>query len=619
MTTLAPHAPAHPGSTSGVTPTLPTKECRTEKCEISIHIGVFFDGTGNNQDWVENADVNWRKGLVHWWTNKPRNNLTQLQQRCDSNVARLFRSYPDEPTEGYYPVYVPGVGTPFKEIGEDEPSGLGAAFGAGGDGRINYGMLHVLNSMYRAISGGARPLIAAPTVQALCSTGRATIHPRTRQPTIGRDRQEALRSVGMDRQGGLLMDASHNSHREAFFKSQFATLAARIASTPKPQLVEVFIDVFGFSRGAAQARTFCNWMDQLFQGDRLAGVKTHLRFLGLFDTVAAVGVGTAITSFTDGHQGWGDAPYLRIPARVRHCEHLVAMHENRSAFPLEDLRMGGAMPARCRQYRYPGMHSDVGGGYGPTDQGRGPGGQDSEKLSQIPLNHMFAAARAAKVPVDKDLAQVQGGSDCFAIAPSLQQSYDAFLAANGSGERALKDCLLDYLAWRIAVRDDYANLPATRRASADDREDLAGANTTLIKDFDTVRGHTSVDARIAEQRRAATFFNQRKRELDALEQEKQRRASEMRVLSRTAHEVVQRALALPPTPPAVAHLFANYCHDSYAGFQPFEAPVAVGMDAPGKWEPEGYLRYRTRYAGSDTRLTQATPPSAQPQSGVVSV
>lgn len=617
MSTIDVQASAHPGNTVGVSPTLPTRECRSEKCEISIHIGVFFDGTGNNQDWVENASVNWRKGLLNWWNDKSRNTRTQLQQQCDSNVARLFRAYPDEPTEGYFRGYIPGVGTPFKDIGEDEPRGLGAAFGAGGDGRINYGMLHVLNSMYRAISGGVQPLVPAPTVQALCSTGSATMHPKTGLPNLNRGTQNALRAVGMDQQGGLLMDANHGGHRDAFFKAQFATLAARIASTPKPQLVEVFIDVFGFSRGAAQARTFCNWMDDLFQGDRLAGVMTHIRFLGLFDTVAAVGVGASASAFTDGHQSWGDASYLRIPARVRHCEHLVAMHENRSAFPLEDLRMGGALPPRCRQYRFPGMHSDVGGGYAPSDQGCGPGGQDSEKLSQIPLNHMAAAAHAAKVPLNKRLAVDDRGWDSFAIAPALQQAYDAFLQANGSGERALKDCMLDYLAWRIAVRHDYANLPASRRASADDRDDLIGANATLVRDLDTVQGHTSIDARITEQRRAASFLNPRRRELQALDEEKLRRASEMRSLSATAREVVQRAQALPPTPSAVALLFSQYCHDSYAGFKPFDTPVAAGVDMPGTWEIEGYLRYRTRYAGSDARLTRLTMPPTTTEADVM--
>jgi hypothetical protein len=69
--------------------------CHAEKCEFSLHIGLFFDGTGNNQDWVE-----------------PGTGGSQLERHKDSNVARLFRAYPDTALEGYYRHYIPGVGTP---------------------------------------------------------------------------------------------------------------------------------------------------------------------------------------------------------------------------------------------------------------------------------------------------------------------------------------------------------------------------------------------------------------------------------------------------------------------------------------------------------------------------
>lgn len=606
-------AAAHPMGTAGVTATTPTLQCRAERCEIRIHIGVFFDGTGNNQDWVENPSVNWRKGLINWWNDKPANTLTQLQQRCDSNVARLFRAYPDDFLNGLFPVYIPGVGTPFKEIGEIEPEGLGAAFGAGGDGRINFGLLHVLNSMYRAIAVGSRRMISMEAVRALCSNGAATTS-RSGDSTLSKADQAALRPVGMQDKGGLLMDTNHDGHRVAFFNEQFARLEQKIASTPKPQLMEVFIDVFGFSRGAAQARVFCNWLDTHFKADRLAGVKAHMRFLGIFDTVAAVGLGASATSFTDGHQSWGDAPYLRIPSRVRHTEHHVAMHENRSAFPLEDVRHNGLMPARCRQLRYPGMHSDVGGGYAPADQGRGPGRQDSEKLSQIPLNDMFDAAVAARVPLSKVLAVAQSRWNCFEIAASLREAYDAFLAANGRGERLLRDCLMDYLAWRISVRQQYGKLPATLRASADDREDLMGANRTLVDDLATVQAWATIDQRLADARKARTLLNDNAERIKALEEEKRQLASKMGDLSSSAAEVFARAGAWRAMGGAEQEMFSNYCHDSYAGFKPFDAPVTAGLDAPGTWEPEGYLRYRTRYEGGDARLTQLAP-ERETQSG----
>lgn len=602
-------ASAHPGSTAGVRPTVPTKACKAENCEMRVHIGIFFDGTGNNQEWVENTPVNWRRSVVNWWNKTPRNTQTQMQQRRDSNVARLFRSYRDDPQEGYFPYYVKGLGTPCREIGEAEASGLSAGFAAGGDGRINYGMLQVINGMYRAISVADQPLIPDATIVALCRNGQVHAPRGGSSSDLSPQDREALRKVDMAGRGGLLMSLSHSSHRESFYKEWFGRLEQKIKATPKPKLVEVFIDVFGFSRGAAEARVFCNWLEPFFKGNTLAGVTTHIRFLGLFDSVAAVGLGASATAFTDGHQSWGDAPYLRISRRVQHCEHYVAMHENRGAFPLEDARHQGVLPPNVRQHRFPGMHSDVGGGYTPTNQGRGPGGQDADKLSQIPLNCMFDAAVAAKVPLSKRLAQVVSGWDCFEISPSLRSAYDAFLLANGKGDRPLKECLLDYLAWRYAVKEKYPDLPGCLRASPDDRDDLRGANRTLIADARTVEAFSTIDQRIAEaKRRFITIESDVKR----LQEEKEQLRERMAELSRHAAEIVQRLKAHRPIAPAEAWLFEHYCHDSYAGFKPFDAPVAAGVDAPGTWETEGYLRYRVRYEGNDERLAQRTPELLQP-------
>jgi hypothetical protein len=594
-------AAAHPGSTVGVTATKPTQACNTEKCEIRINVGIFFDGTGNNQDWVENGDVNWRTGLANWWNNKAKNKQTQLQQRSDSNVARLFRSYPDNPRDGYYPLYVPGLGTPFAEISEVEARGMGMGFGAGGDGRINYGMLHVLNSMYAAISIGNKRLVNPNAIKVLCSEASTE--------KLDDDKKAALKPLGMQDKGGLLMSTLHTGNRADFFKKQFGILAKKIDMTPKPQLKEVFIDVFGFSRGSAQARTFCNWMDELFVGSKLAGVVTTIRFVGLFDSVAAVGLGPTATRFTDGHQSWGDAQYLRIPSRVKHCEHYVAMHENRGAFSLEDVRVGGAMPANCRQYRFPGMHSDVGGGYSPLDQGRPVSGKNASKISQLPLKFMYEAAVAAKVPVDKELAVKKGGWDCYEIDPEMQKAYDAFVAANGDETKALKDCMMDYLAWRIRIRHKFHLLKSVDNASADDKEDLIGANQILIDDLEIFSGHSTIDARIAQAKKEPGSA----RKVDQLKIEKNKEESRISSMSPHAPEIIKRVKTHRTITAAEALFFANYCHDSYAGFKPFDAPVAAGVDLPGTWETEGYLRYRTRYAGDDKRLAMQNAPEHKSQ------
>nr|WP_229612989.1 DUF2235 domain-containing protein [Pseudomonas syringae] len=48
---------------------------------------------------------------------------------------------------------------------------------------------------------------------------------------------------------------------------------------------------------------------------------------------------------------------------------------------------------------YPGVHSDLGGGYPPGDQGKAIGRDDRFLLSQIALNEMYADAFAHGAPL----------------------------------------------------------------------------------------------------------------------------------------------------------------------------------------------------------------------------
>jgi hypothetical protein len=584
-------AAAHPGNTEGVTATGPTKYYRPEKCEFAIDIGLFFDGTRNNQDWAE-------PGL---------GGATQLARKKDSNVARLYRAYPYRPLDGRYPIYIPGVGTPFPEIGEEGPSKLGMGFGAGGDARIVFGLLHVLNAMHRSIDDYDMPMIEHRTVRALCRNGWLPMQTGN-EGTFNRlspaDQWE-LDKVGMKDQGGLLT-INGFSYRTTFLKRQFAQLAQKIKDLNHPKLVEVFIDVFGFSRGAAQARAFCNWLDECFEGDTVAGVKTHIRFLGIFDTVAAVGLGPAASRWANGHNDWGDTNNLRISPRVRHCEHYVAMHEQRESFPLEDIQMpGDTMPPRCRQFRFPGMHSDVGGGYLPEEQGKN-GGDDEHKLARIPLEMMYQSARAARVPLkEKAMIARDDGWDPFSVSKQLQSDYSAFMQANGTGVRAITDCLIDILAWRFRHRDAYDTLPFVQSSPDDDKHDLLGAHQIFMKDIGEIR--EAVD-QLANAKRH-THINPPRRSLgmrlfrrNASEQKRANALTAMPILPKDRRDILEHAIQRKLSDVELA-FFSRYCHDSYAGFKPFDfAVVNAVLSRNAPWEDGGYLHYRTRYAGESLRL-----------------
>ena len=609
----------HPlGPTPGVVPVLPSVIPDSSQCELAINVGVFFDGTGNNKDWDDSDPCHVGHG-------------TQTQRRKESNVARLFFAYPEDPSRGSYPYYISGVGTPFAPIGEIEPAITGMAFGGGGDGRINFGLLQVLNSIHRTGTARRQQAYSNAVMMALCRNGMRGEHLRrdgtvVRDPPAGSGDEEALWSVGMV-DGGLLMDTvtGNRSHARAFYRREVARLAALLKQTKKPKLVEIFIDVFGFSRGAASARTFCAWLDELFEGDTLCGVPAKIRFLGIFDTVSSVGVPNnprETYGLTNGHMAWGAEKYLRVPARIKNCVHFVAMHENRTSFPSDRVWVHNGLPSNCHEYAFPGMHSDVGGGYGLIEQGRGqlpttasPNQLNSEKLSQIPLEAMLRAAQAAKVPLDTTLVEQATGArgyDPFAVDEGLRQAYAAFHAVCSPSSRQPADWLITYLAWRYQVRTSYVKQPWYARASASDRDDLVGANAVLIKDIEALeKGHWELLASAAydaEKRILSTSLFISPAGIIAAEHMPESSVEVLRKLAPEALTVLERIKNYPAIAQAEANLFSTYAHDSVAGFRPFDHQfkwwiVDCKDLMPGSWEPEGYLRYRRFYTGYDQART----------------
>ncbi|EMB4296315.1 DUF2235 domain-containing protein, partial [Enterobacter roggenkampii] len=90
---------------------------------------------------------------------------------------------------------------------------------------------------------------------------------------------------------------------------------------------------------------------------------------------------------------------------IKNCVHLVSSHEQRLCFPLDSIRRAdGQYPANSKEIVYPGMHSDIGGGYPPGDQGKANANDDRLLLSQIALNDIFLlsfnSGSPLKVPED---------------------------------------------------------------------------------------------------------------------------------------------------------------------------------------------------------------------------
>lgn len=517
------------------------------KCEVGIQVGFFFDGTNNNRAIAAPT-------LAH------------------SNIARLASAYPDKPSQGSYNIYVPGVGTAFPEIGETGSSTMGTAFAEGCEGRVLFALLAALNVLHRTAFNQA--VFVSPTeVERLCEDlGTAeNAEPKAGAPAV----------------------AGNFMHGD-FLRTQVAALKEKIGAQKKPVIKECMVDVFGFSRGAAEARVFCNWLDRLLNGGALAGVPLTVRFLGIFDTVASAGVGDGVlrgaTNFTDGHEGWAAMEYLLVPGSVKNCVHMLAMHELRKNFPLDEIGVNGAMRAGHVQLAYPGAHSDVGGGYAPGELGISVGTTpvegDALKLSQIPLNHMLQYAVAAGVPLSRQLAASEKSQyDPFKASPELIKAFNSFLSESGSKQRPLRDWMQVYLNWRWQVRDVYGECAHVRRALAADAALLVRCNKKLKEDAALLISRGDVGQ--AERHVSSVNKGTRKSIYD---QQYGQQAMEIPYYDDEAPKVLNDARHAAPVPKAIAYFFDNFVHDSFAGF------------SKQLLEGTGYWRYRKAFKGNPKAL-----------------
>lgn len=164
---------------------------------------------------------------------------------------------------------------------------------------------------------------------------------------------------------------------------------------PQQSLRLINVSVFGFSRGAAQARAFIRDLAGKCQAQGGAylyrGKPIRVAFAGLFDTVCSAygSLVSATVSSNGGHNGW--AHDMKLPPMVEQTVHMSAAHELRRRFPLDSTRIDAAYPDNTVEIWYPGVHSDVGGGYEPQYQGR------ENTVSRFALNHMFDLAFSAGI------------------------------------------------------------------------------------------------------------------------------------------------------------------------------------------------------------------------------
>ncbi len=285
-----------------------------KKREITLAIGVFFDGTGNNAN--NSGDRQAACSGEHYGMNDAES--TSALQQCIrlnrgvsgtaagsylgyyTNVRWLNTLYNQKikpgTGAGQYAIYIEGIGT--EDGAGDSTYGMGTGLG---------------------------------------DTG------------VVRKTDKAVAALAASIQEYLLQ---HTDARSCVIK-------------------ELQFDIFGFSRGAAAARHFAN---RVFSQDSaiVSAIKAGLdgvafsgspggktRFLGIFDTVAAIG--TPVNGLNPHSADTGEVNLALRPGVAEKVFHITAQHECRFNFALNSVKP--AWP----ELALPGAHSDIGGGYNPDE------------------------------------------------------------------------------------------------------------------------------------------------------------------------------------------------------------------------------------------------------------
>ncbi len=233
--------------------------------------------------------------------------------------------------------------------------------------------------------------------------------------------------------------------------------------------------IFGFSRGAAIARLFASRLAQNGLQTVRGSLDKHpvVNFLGVFDTVAAFGkpnLDKTIRPVSDVVFENGS-----ISPIIRNAVHLVSLDENRLAFRPTLMNA----EARVNEVWFPGVHSDVGGGY------------NNDGLSDIALSYMLDQASLFGLRFYESAQEIPsenlGGMDHNNDKVSIEVS-DVAIKADASGKIHYHDQewrnLVDSVAPRdaTAVRDNIpCNLPYKIHESVLKRKELVSYNPLSIQ------------------------------------------------------------------------------------------------------------------------------------------
>ncbi|NNG22762.1 T6SS phospholipase effector Tle1-like catalytic domain-containing protein [Telluria aromaticivorans] len=537
-----------------------------KSCDTNLFFGFFFDGTKNNyRNAVAGNDF--------------------------SNVAHLYNCYPGESVKGvlgedsdwrhepaqhehFFKIYIPGVASPFSlvnDTGVGDDLTLGAAFGRFGERRIIWALVQAINNVHRYFH--KKTLVE-----------KSDLDDMYKRVVLNKNARRLLsESTPLSKPINNVRSAAPDRDTTAFIYFQY--LLQRLHSAvsqhwqdnrtgiPKkidPAIVKtIHISIFGFSRGATQARAFTNWLHSICaldshilgkkNGLTLGGFNVQFDFLGVFDTVASIGAGNTLGNSIfgrqlDGHSAWADSEdSLRIPSGLQ-CLHLVAAHEVRRSFPLDSISVGGVISTGCQEIVLPGAHSDVGGGYGPSEQGKGVEAKGADMMSRIPLLMMYKTARLSGVPLKLEHANEEAKKG-FRVTPKTISDFNAYIATcvekQGPIHKIMREHGRKYIEWRtfrkLSGKGSIVKIPSFARASTLHQNDIHSASIEFEQELGAfVQWFKERGARYFSHVQKPGFDNEEK--------------SEWKEIARWWNEN-----AMPTTP--VIQFFDEYIHDSRASFK----------------------------------------------------
>ncbi|WP_211467401.1 T6SS phospholipase effector Tle1-like catalytic domain-containing protein, partial [Collimonas silvisoli] len=411
--------------------------------------------------------------------------LRDIPQKCHTNIVKLFNAHKDAREKGnlkapgHHKIYIPGLGTRFQENREWRESAEGKAFGKGGEARILFALLQVYNAVHREFGDNPTDMFDTDAITAKIQQYAKDVE--TSNP---------------------LRDASDpRPDRRSWFadltKELDPLLRKARKDRPKPDIPKITLNVFGFSRGAVEARAFCYWFADLLKKDgTFAGMDAEIAFLGLFESVASIGLANSASEttplfFADGHFSWAREVREALPPCVRKTVHYIAAHEQRRNFPITRVKGDDVT-----EYLYPGVHSDVGGGYSPGDHGRGV--RMGMMVSQIPLLHMHREASRAGAPLLSYSEMDDRLKKDYDIDSDLSAAWNTYMAAlkfptdvnniaTGNYQEMVQRHMELYCGFRRRWLNEFTDLPSYDRASAQDKEDLNSYNNLLKGDLALLR------------------------------------------------------------------------------------------------------------------------------------